>query len=166
MPYVPLTPRNRPKCYLALAEIAFGQPPTTAYQHAGWSTKCKPGRPQNLFFGKPTQLIWALSAPWPANQPNTCPLFPSAPNRFTGRLVCILKEKTHLDTFGPLACKPSQHPQMLFSSAQNKFWGLPLKVSAPWPAKFWGCPGLHSRGKTILPKCYFPMQAKGWKVSK
>ena len=62
------------------------------------------------------------------------------------------KEKTHLDTFDRLGLHTNPEPaQMLFSSAENRFWG---------------CPGLHSQGKTILPKCYFPMQAKGPKVSK
>ena len=106
------------------------------------------------------RFVWTLSAP---NQPEPAQmLFSSAQNKFCG----LLKEKTHFHTFGWSLPK-------YFAAPQNKFRGLssvypegkdsfghfrPLGLQTnPEPAqmlfsslenRFWGCPGLHSQGKT------------------
>ena len=77
---------------------------------------CKPT--QNLpkcYF--PSLYPFRLLACKPTQNLPKC-YFPVPKSGFGGAWS-VLKEKTHLDTFGPFACN------MFFSSAQNKFSGLP-----------------------------------------
>ena len=89
----------------------------------------------------------------PANQPNTCAnvIFPVPKTGFGG----AWSEKTRLDTFGPLPCKPTRNLPKCYFPAQNRFWG--------------GA-GLYSHGKDPLackptqhlPKYYFPVPKTGF----
>ena len=108
--------------------------------------------------------VWTLLAP--ANQHLRKCYFPVPKTGFGGAWL----EKTRLDTFGPLACKPTRNLPKCYFPAQNRFWegacshGLP-KYYFPVPKTGFGgalvCiltekTNLRHLQTRNLPKCYFP----------
>ena len=209
--------QNLPKCYFPVPKTGFGdslfctlkeKTDLDNFPLLGLQTNPKPAQ---MFFSSAQNRFWRLlkeKTHLDTLGPFACKPTP-AQMFFCSAQNCTLKEKTHLDTFGPLTCKPTQNlPKCYFPVPKTGFGAFSKKrliwtrsallpasqhlpkcfcaapktapsrkrliwtLSAPWPAnqprtcpnvfssaenRFWGCPGLHSQGKTNLPKCYFPM---------